>query len=248
MIGLGSVAAVLAVASVMQAAAEPRTVLVELFTSEGCSSCPPADALLGKINGRRAGSGDLVVGLSEHVTYWNHLGWADPFSQELYTERQGGYSERFHLEGVYTPQMVVNGEAEVVGSDERAVARALAAGRGSSMGLRIDAVRGAAAGRMEVQFSVTGEAPRGGAEVYAVIAEDMASSGVARGENAGRRLSHVAVARTLTRVGAVTGAETKTVLLAVPASVGQTDGARHLVLFVQARGLGQVLAVESRAL
>jgi hypothetical protein len=79
-------------------------VLVELFTSEGCSSCPPADALLRKINGKYTDSGQLIVGVSEHVTYWNYLGWSVPFSSEAYTERQSAYGLRFHLDSVCTPQ------------------------------------------------------------------------------------------------------------------------------------------------
>ena len=103
----------------------PRVVLVELFTSEGCSSCPPADALLRQVNGTQTAAGQLIVGISEHVTYWNSLGWSDPFSSSLYTERQNAYGERFHLDGVYTPQMVINGTEQIVGSDRAAFARAI---------------------------------------------------------------------------------------------------------------------------
>src|ERR1700679_3524239 len=105
--------------------AEPGAVLVELFTSEGCSSCPPADALLQQIAGKQTESGQLIVGISEHVTYWNQLGWPDPFSSDSYTERQNAYGRRFHLDSVYTPQMVINGEEQVVGSDKAAIVRAL---------------------------------------------------------------------------------------------------------------------------
>jgi hypothetical protein len=79
-------------------------VLVELFTSEGCSSCPPANALLQKVNGKYSDAGQLIVGVSEHVTYWNGLGWSDPFSSPAYTERQNAYDQRFHLDSVYTPK------------------------------------------------------------------------------------------------------------------------------------------------
>ena len=81
-----------------------RAVLVELFTSEGCSSCPPADALLQQVNGKYSDAGQLIVGVSEHVTYWNSLGWSDPFSSPIYTERQEAYGQRFHLDSVYTPK------------------------------------------------------------------------------------------------------------------------------------------------
>src|ERR1700722_11498503 len=92
-------------------------VLVELFTCEGCSSCPPADALLQKVNGKYSDADQLIVGVSEHVTYWNGLGWSDPFSSSAYTERQNAYGQRFHLDSVYTPQIVVNGQEQIVGSD-----------------------------------------------------------------------------------------------------------------------------------
>ena len=101
-------------------------VLVELFTSEGCSSCPPADDLLRQMNGRISHEGQLVIGLSEHVSYWDSLGWKDPYSSDIYTERQDEYSARFGLSGVYTPQMVVNGRKQLVGGDRRALEAALA--------------------------------------------------------------------------------------------------------------------------
>ncbi len=100
-------------------------VLVELFTSEGCSSCLPADAALQEINGKKTAAGRLIVGISEHVTYWNHLGWTDPFSAESYTERQNGYAQRFHLDDVYTPQMMIDGRDQLVGSDRTGLAAAL---------------------------------------------------------------------------------------------------------------------------
>lgn len=224
-------------------------VLVELFTSEGCSSCPPADALLGKLNGRETESGALIVGLSEHVTYWNHLGWSDPFSQALFTERQSAYGARFRLDSVYTPQMVVNGREQVVGSDAQALLGALGKQRETGVALRIDSVEEDAKKGETVMFSLTGAVPRGGLDIVAVVAEDMQSSSVSRGENAGRRLAHVAVARTMMRVATMKEAGSKTVTVAVPGWVsGQTHGGRHLVLFAQAGGLGAVVAVESRAL
>jgi len=104
----------------------PSTVLIELFTSEGCSDCPPADELLRQVSGRQTEDGRLIVGISEHVTYWNSLGWKDPFSADQYTERQNGYGAHFGLDSVYTPQMVVNGREQFVGSDRLALVAALA--------------------------------------------------------------------------------------------------------------------------
>ena len=238
--------AVLPSRSLAQAATHP--VLVELFTSEGCSSCPPADALLKKINGYRVSSGQLVVALSEHVTYWNQLGWADPFSAETWTDRQSRYSDRFHLDSVYTPQVVVNGDAQMSGGDAQGILRAVRAeGQGSPLQLHIDAAS-AQPGAVSLTYTVTGSA-LGPVDLYAVIADDMATSSVSRGENSGRTLSHVAVARNLTRIGSVKADGTATISLHSPGVIkGQPETPRHVVLFAQAAGQGKVLAIESRGL
>jgi hypothetical protein len=235
-----------------QSGTAPRVVLVELFTSEGCSSCPPADALLRRLNGTRNDQGQLIVGLSEHVTYWNQLGWVDPFSDEAYTARQNGYGGRFRLDEVYTPQVVVNGEAQVLGSDGGAILKAVTKlGPQTPVVVHIDSVADSEAGpkkTLTVTFSVAGLTANG-ADVYAVIADDMAQSSVQRGENSGRTLSHVSVARSFNKVATLKDAKTVTVSLAVPGVVkGQPETKRHLILFAQEKGQGRVLAVESKAL
>ncbi len=235
---MNSVVGGLAVSMVLAAGAQaqaPKVVLVELFTSEGCSSCPPADALLEKIDGMQL-SGSLVVGLSEHVTYWNSLGWRDPWSQELFTERQNGYGDRFNLRSVYTPQMVVNGAREVLGSDPSAVANAVRESALPAMNVKIGSVT-ADGNVAHVTYTLQGD-PAGG-ELFGVVAEDMVTSNVLRGENGGRKLTHVAVARNLVDLGKASGG---TVSVPVPEGL---RGGRHLVLFVQARGQGKVLGVDS---
>ena len=104
----------------LPASADPRPVVVELFTSQGCSSCPPADALLGELS-RRAG----VLALGFHISYWDRLGWKDPLSSQASTERQKAYARRLTGGQVYTPQLVVDGTSEMVGSDREAVLAAL---------------------------------------------------------------------------------------------------------------------------
>lgn len=230
----------------------PRVVLVELFTSEGCSSCPPTDALLKRLNGLKTGAGQTIVGISEHVTYWNHGGWADPFSAETYTDRQGEYARRFGLDSSYTPQMVINGQQQMVGGMTQEIVRAvnldLKQDEGASpVRVKIDAAM-VGEKKIAVTFRVSGAVP-GRAEVWAVVADDMARSNVLHGENGGRTLEHVSVARAMTKLGRAVSEQAMSVTVDNPGRIkGQAATGRHLIVFVQAAGLGRVLAVESLAL
>src|SRR5882672_3676121 len=105
-------------------------ILIELFTSEGCSSCPPADAVLARLHEKQPAPGVQFVVLSEHVDYWNNLGWRDPFSQALFTDRQSRYGSR-----IYTPQAVVDGRVDVLGSDEQGISRAASAAASGPLGV-----------------------------------------------------------------------------------------------------------------
>lgn len=223
----------------------PQTVLVELFTSEGCSSCPPADALLREINGTRSSSGQLIVGISEHVTYWNSLGWADPYSSSLFTDRQNAYGNRLGLDSVYTPQIVVNGTDQFVGSDRDGLARAFKKelDKPAQVTLHIISTR-FVGNNVFVKFSITANAPNTTGDIVAVLADDMDQSSVLRGENSGRRLAHVAVARSLTRVASVQPAGEQEIHLPLPPSFRPTEK-HHLILFAQARSHGRVLGADS---
>ena len=225
-----------------------KVILVELFTSEGCSSCPPADALLSQINGTQPGPGELIVGISEHVTYWNSLGWRDPFSSAIYTDRQNLYASRFGLDSVYTPQMVVNGGEQFVGSDKASLVAALRKERSisSSLDLRILSLN-IDGDVLNVKFSAVGDASAKGASIVAVLADDLAQSSVQRGENSGRTLSHVAVALSLQPVAKLQATATQAVRISLPPSLRMSSG-HHLILFAQATDSGRILGADSKPL
>ncbi len=228
-------------------ASSASPIIVELFTSEGCSSCPPADALLRKIEGTHT-DGRLIIGISEHVTYWNHLGWSDPYSAEIFTDRQNSYGERFRLDSVYTPQMVVNGTEELVGSDTGALQRAFAQ-ESAKPGIQLSIASATVSGNaLKITFSAEGLPAGKEAVIMAVLADDMDRSNVLRGENSGRTLSHVAVARALTQIGTVHDTAVHEASLPLPSSFGTNEAPRHLVLFAQMPGLGAIVGAASTPL
>jgi hypothetical protein len=225
-----------------------RAVLVELFTSEGCSSCPPADELLRKVDRKYTKDGALIIGVSEHVTYWDHGGWKDPFSADIFTRRQSEYSERFDTNSVYTPQMIVNGKTQFVGSDGRALSQAIEKAQTES-GAAVRIVNAnVEGGAVRAVVSVTGEIPKRGADVYGVIAEDETTEHVLRGENAGRTLVHASVARVLLNAGKVDAAGEITVRLPLPEGEGgASQSKRHLIVWVQEPNAGRALGVDTKA-
>ncbi len=183
-------------------------VLVELFTSEGCSSCPPADALLARLDKTQPVPGAEVIALKEHVDYWNHLGWKDPYSSAQFSARQNAYAQAFGNDTVYTPQMIVDGRAEFVGSAEGRARQAIAqAARAPKAAVTLEWVRRSArANAAEVPLEVrierlAGASPGDAADVYLAVTEDNLHSDVTRGENAGRKLDHIAVVRELKLIG-----------------------------------------------
>jgi len=178
--------------------ADDRTpVIVELFTAEGCSSCPPADQLLEKLErAQPVPEADIIV-LGEHVDYWNELGWPDRFSSHLYTERQHDYAYAFALEDIYTPQMVVNGQAQFNGADaQRAIGEIRRAA--SAPHCLVSLLR---KGSSDLALAVGGF-PAGikNVEILLAITEGSLASDVRKGENAGRRLTHTGVVRSLVSV------------------------------------------------
>lgn len=226
----------------------PTAAIVELFTSEGCSSCPPADALLRQIHLKQAPSGQLIIGISEHVTYWNSLGWKDPYSSPLFTERQSAYASRLSPEGSYTPQMVLNGRDQFVGSNGAALDRALRDdARRTHVDLRILTSTLSADG-VDVKFSLSGQISKP-LDVIAVLTDDADRSNVLRGENSGRLLQHVSVARSLTKVATVEGDTEKSIHLALPEGFQVAAGSgHHIVLFAQEAHQGTITGAATASL
>lgn len=188
----------------------PAPVLVELFTSEGCSSCPPADQLLQRIEKQNASGAPIIV-MSEHVDYWDYLGWRDPFSNEQFSNRQRDYGRVFRNNGVYTPQMVVNGRVEFVGSDADAASREVrkASIRPSATvrvtPLEIETLEGGK--RVATVQLAVGELPQMSSndelEVMLAVTETGLRSKPRSGENRGESLGHTGVVRTLVKAGKV---------------------------------------------
>lgn len=182
--------------------AEPTIVLAELFTSEGCSSCPPADHLLETLLRQQPASGVYVIPLSEHVDYWDHQGWKDPFGSPQFTERQKVYGARFNIDSIYTPQLVIDGTNEFVGSDEAELKRVLAkASREPKPLLQVELTGGGP--ETDVAIHGPGLAARVGESTDLMIAvtEDDLVVDVKRGENASRTLRHSGVVRLLRSLG-----------------------------------------------
>jgi hypothetical protein len=211
-------------AVLLSTAAEPTRapVLVELFTSEGCSSCPPADRLLEQLDAR-------AVVLSEHVDYWDHEGWKDRFSSPTVTLRQQAYGRQFGLDSVYTPEMVIDGSVEFSGGEgARALAEISKAERRKKAEVRVSST----AGGLQVEVS---DAPKS-ADVVLALAEDSGTSQVSGGENSGRRLHHVSIVRNLRKIGSVKRGGSFSRTIELP----ETGGAQRVVVFLQEPGHGPV--------
>ena len=175
-------------------AAQP--VIVELFTSEGCSSCPPADALLVRLDRQPVSGADVIV-LSEHVDYWDRLGWKDRFSSHDFTERQQAYGALFKLEDIYTPQAVVNGTAQFNGADGREISKAIERAAAShAVSLMLTGVQVAGD---KVSFALGQVSPSGPGkvDVFAALVEPATTTEILAGENQGRTLRQAGVVLTL---------------------------------------------------
>ena len=228
---------------------EAVPVVVELFTSEGCSSCPPADEVLSKLDKMQPIQGVEVIALGEHVDYWNKLGWIDPYSSADFSRRQSRYSDAFNQDSVYTPQMIVDGRDEFAGGNmERSRATIAKAAQAPKANVQLASSQdsnapNSRAVRLSVHLTNLPRLTAGDtAEVLLAITENNLRSEVSRGENAGRYLRHSAVVRQLTTLGDIGGSQNS---FAAEPTVNLDNGWQRdnlrAVAFVQERGTRRVL-------
>ena len=212
-------------------------ILVELFTSEGCSSCPPADTLLTRLAAEKTIGGAAIVALAYHVDYWDRLGWKDRFSSAAFTERQNRYASAWKTDRVYTPQAVVDGRVEFVGTDVNRAIEALtaSAARPHARVAVALATGDEPASKRAVRVDV--EPPAGAAftaDVLLAVAQDGLSTEVTAGENASKHLQHTGVVRSLTRIGHVAkGAPVHLEAVKVPIDGAWASGTLRAVVLVQ---------------
>ncbi|HUD12581.1 MAG TPA: DUF1223 domain-containing protein [Terracidiphilus sp.] len=231
------------------AAATP--ILIELFTSEGCSSCPPADAWLKQIDRSQPIPGAQAIVLSEHVDYWNHDGWKDPYSSSFFTDRQSAYLRALGGSSPYTPQMILNGTTELELSNQAQVAQAFKkAANTQQLAVNISAltVAGDSQPVLHAHIEADGTASKRNADVYAVVALDHAESEVLHGENGGRHLTHAAVALDLVRVGKLEKGKPFSQDFQTRLKSGVDPKNLRLIVFVQESGPGEVLGAALKEL
>ena len=219
-------------------------ILVELFTSEGCSSCPPADRFLEKLDQQPISGAEMIV-LSEHVDYWNDIGWRDPYSSGTYSQRQQAYAKHFGPDTVYTPEMIVDGSSQFVGSNaelaEKAFRKALSR---QKLPIRVSSVSTVDPNYVRAHVELGPLKPAYSshtADVYAVLALNRAESQVSKGENAGRRLTHVAVVTTLTKIGEVQPGQPYSEDIGLKVEPSSQLYNRRMIVFVQEAREGRVL-------
>lgn len=228
--------------------ANATSVLVELFTSEGCSSCPAADEVLSKLDRTQSIQGIEVIALGEHVDYWNKLGWLDPYSSAEFSTRQSRYADAFGQESVYTPQMIVDGQDEFVGSNwNKAREAIMRAARLPKAKVQILAASNSNETNKDLKLSIhISDIPQltagDKADVLLAITESNLRTEVARGENAGRYLQHSAVVHSLAVLGNINnGQQSFEAESTASLKVGWQRDNLRAVVFMQERGTRRVL-------
>ncbi len=227
---------------------DAHPILVELFTSEGCSSCPPADALLQKLDTTQPIAGAQIIVLSEHVDYWDHDGWKDPHSSSALTERQSAYAQSLGLKTVYAPQIIVDGNTDLRANDPRQLEKIFhRAAAAPKIPVRIAEVS-VDPGNPPVlrsRIEADGASAKDNADVFMAVALEHVESQVLHGENGGRHLSHVAVVLQVAKVGKLPKGKAfdKAVQLKLP---GADRANLRVVAFVQEPGPRRILGAALR--
>ncbi|SFE14856.1 DUF1223 domain-containing protein [Roseivivax sediminis] len=207
-------------------AADERPIVVELYTSQGCSSCPPADRML-----RELGEDADVIPLALHVDYWDYIGWKDSFAQPRFTARQKGYARAAGRSSIYTPQMVVNGTDDIVGNRPKDLKRTVAQHRARTTPVEIEVER-----RGEVlHLSLETETPVAASKIYLVRYAPSETVAIRRGENAGRKIEYTHIVTDWDVIGHWDGASAHHAEIAI-------EGDAPAVVLVQVEGYGEVLA------
>ncbi len=223
-------------------------VLVELFTSEGCSSCPPADEFVQRLDEDQPVPGAQLIVLSEHVDYFNHEGWRDPYSSSLFTERQYAYVHALRLNDAYTPQILVDGADELWDKTPQQMDSLL---RQAAATPKVPVlIRSVTIDRqipvLRAQIEVDGTLAKHNADIYAAVALDHAESQVLRGENKGQHLTHVAVVEVLKTVGKLKKGTTVDKDITIKLTPELASKHLRLVVFVQESGPGRVLGAATQ--
>ena len=223
--------------------AKRKAIVVELFTSEGCSSCPPADELLTRLEHKASSNGAEIIPLGFHVDYWDGQGWRDRFSSHAFTDRQEKYAYKFHIDGPYTPQMVVDGLTQFVGNDSGSAENALtqAAAQHEEADVQLSWV-----GPEKLLVAVTAADPAATSEVRLAITEDNLSTQVAGGENGGHVLHHSGVVRDFRVLGQLSSGKFQKEVAVKPQKDWKLSDLKA-VAFVQVRNYGSISGAASIA-
>jgi len=224
-------------------------IFVELFTSEGCSSCPPADALLQRMDTSPPIAGAQFIVLSEHVDYWDHDGWKDPNSSAALTERQAAYVRVLGLKTAYTPQLIVDGTSEMRANDPQQADKLLQeAAAAPKVPVRIEemSVDAEHPTVLRTRIQADGSSDEHTADVFVAVALDHVESQVLRGENSGQRLTHVAVVQQITKIGKLPKGKTFDESVELKLKPGTDPKNVRIVAFVQEPGPGRLLGAALR--
>lgn len=233
------------------ASSQPVPVVIELFTSEGCSSCPPADVLLKRLDEFQPVQGAQLIVLSEHVTYWDHDGWKDPNSSSAFTERQSSYEGGLGEKEVFTPQLIVDGSVQLrMDQPQQMEGLLIKAKDDPKIPVRIAEVQTDAShpGILRTHVETEMNSTKHGADVFLAVALDHVESQVLRGENGGKHLEHVAVVRQLLKIGKLPKGKGFAQDIEVKLQPGEDPKNLRLVAFVQESGTGHLLGAAERKL